>query len=146
MEVFFRHFQEMSFSSGSGPYRSGWGGVAEKREKNVKKTGIFGKNLSKICQKSAKWVRGPPYTPQKMAIFGIFAKNDQTEKSRKSNPGFVSDFDKKISKNSKNPKNGPKPQKSTFLKKVPFWHFLTPWSKMGSILDPPKNQRSQKRP
>ena len=128
----------MSFPSGSGPNRSGWWGVVEKRKKTWKKPVFLGRWGVKNRQKSTKWVRGPPYPPCFLAIFGIFGKNWKNEKSRKLNRGIVHEIDTFVTKNAKNPKNGPKCQKSTFLKKVPFWHFLTLWSKMGSILDPLK--------
>ena len=133
---FFGHFQEMSFPSGSGPNRSGWWGVVEKRKKTWKKPVFLGRWGVKNRQKSTKWVRGPPYSPPKMAIFGIFCKNWHFWKSRKLNREFFSDLCPKFPKNAKNVKNGPKSQKFTFLKKVTFWHFLALLSKMGQKSTP----------
>ena len=122
---FFGHFQKMSFLKSSGLHRSGWSSPGKKVKKTWKKPVILGRWGVKNRQKSRKWVRGPPYSPQKTAFFGDFCQNDDFWKSRKSNPEIVSEIDTNMTKNAKNAKNDPKP---TFFKKCHFGTFLTPWS------------------
>jgi len=135
MTGFFGHFQKVSFSSGSGPYRAGWWGVVEKRKKTWKKPVFLGRWGVKNRQKSTKWVRGPPYSPQKTAIFGDFCQNGDFWKSRNLNPEIIREMDPDMPKNAKNAKNGPKP---TFFKKCHFDTFWHPGQKWGRFWTPLK--------